>query len=343
MDLTGLTALDVAIGLAFLFFLLSTICSSINEGIAGLLGWRAQELEKALRTYLAPSAADVAKAENGDDAAKAALEQAKTRASELLDHPRIRVLIDHERNAKRPLALGAKRRRSPSYLPPRAVALTLLDTFVGTPGSDSKDLIAKARDTGATMPEPLRNVVLDATAQGRETLDEIREDVERSFDNLMDRCSGWYKRRAQKALLVIAALVTLALNANAFTVADRLAKDDAVRASVVEQAAKANPKPAPDETTAEAVAKDVDRVQELGIPVGWNDANRPGKLREWLAAVLGWLATIAAISLGAPFWFDVLGKFARLRNTGKREGTVKDDGRASEDRDESRRASAARR
>ena len=33
-DLTGFPALDVAIGLAFLFFLLSTICSAISEAIA---------------------------------------------------------------------------------------------------------------------------------------------------------------------------------------------------------------------------------------------------------------------------------------------------------------------
>jgi hypothetical protein len=52
-DLTGLTALDVAIGLAFAFFLVSVLCSTIHELIAAGLGWRAQDLEKAIRHWLA--------------------------------------------------------------------------------------------------------------------------------------------------------------------------------------------------------------------------------------------------------------------------------------------------
>jgi hypothetical protein len=31
----------------------------------------------------------------------------------------------------------------------------------------------------------------------------------------------------------------------------------------------------------------------------------------------GWLLTIVAASLGAPFWFDLLNKFINIRSTGK--------------------------
>lgn len=51
-ELTSSTALDIALGLAVLFFLLSTVCAAINELVAGWLGWRAQGLEKALRNML---------------------------------------------------------------------------------------------------------------------------------------------------------------------------------------------------------------------------------------------------------------------------------------------------
>ena len=30
----------------------------------------------------------------------------------------------------------------------------------------------------------------------------------------------------------------------------------------------------------------------------------------------GWFITVAAISLGAPFWFDLLGKVANLKGVG---------------------------
>jgi hypothetical protein len=34
--------------------------------------------------------------------------------------------------------------------------------------------------------------------------------------------------------------------------------------------------------------------------------------------VLGWLISALAISMGAAFWFDVLGKFINVRNAGKK-------------------------
>jgi hypothetical protein len=51
-DVSGLAAIDAAIGLVFLYFLLSTALSTINEGIANVLGWRAKTLEDAVRNML---------------------------------------------------------------------------------------------------------------------------------------------------------------------------------------------------------------------------------------------------------------------------------------------------
>src|SRR4051812_22716038 len=48
----GLGALNAAIGLAALFFVLSTAISAINEGIANVLGWRAKTLEDAVRNII---------------------------------------------------------------------------------------------------------------------------------------------------------------------------------------------------------------------------------------------------------------------------------------------------
>ncbi len=45
-------ALETAIGMAFLYFLLSTVCSSLNESIANVLGWRAKTLEDTVRNLL---------------------------------------------------------------------------------------------------------------------------------------------------------------------------------------------------------------------------------------------------------------------------------------------------
>jgi hypothetical protein len=52
--------------------------------------------------------------------------------------------------------------------------------------------------------------------------------------------------------------------------------------------------------------------------VGWR-ANGPGdkSLDTWILNRLpGWILTIAALTLGAPFWFDLLSRLARLRGAG---------------------------
>src|SRR5690348_6963721 len=48
----GSPILDVAIGLALTYLLLSLICTAVNEWIAGLLNWRAATLQEAIRKLL---------------------------------------------------------------------------------------------------------------------------------------------------------------------------------------------------------------------------------------------------------------------------------------------------
>ena len=51
------------------------------------------------------------------------------------------------------------------------------------------------------------------------------------------------------------------------------------------------------------------------FPIGWDAA--PSSILDWLKTLLGWIITTAAVSLGAPFWFDLLlGKVANLRGSG---------------------------
>ena len=53
--------------------------------------------------------------------------------------------------------------------------------------------------------------------------------------------------------------------------------------------------------------------------MGWSGDAVPHGAGEIAVAIAGWLLTILAISLGAPFWFDTLGRLSRLRSSGKPE------------------------
>ena len=50
--LFGSTILEVVIGLAFVYLLLSLICSTINELLAGFMKLRARDLEQGIRNML---------------------------------------------------------------------------------------------------------------------------------------------------------------------------------------------------------------------------------------------------------------------------------------------------
>ena len=51
---------------------------------------------------------------------------------------------------------------------------------------------------------------------------------------------------------------------------------------------------------------------------------------DWVGIIIGWLITAAAVTLGAPFWFDVLNKIMVIRSTVKPKEKSPDEG--SEDR-----------
>ena len=81
---------------------------------------------------------------------------------------------------------------------------------------------------------------------------------------------------------------------------------------------------------------DVDAVAKAGVPIGWAQGTKDradprhitlGSVSGWAHLLGGWLLTILAISLGAPFWFDTLSRLSRLRGTGKPETPLPASGR----------------
>ena len=66
------------------------------------------------------------------------------------------------------------------------------------------------------------------------------------------------------------------------------------------------------------------------MPLTWkhgelNDENGHFSWIQFFAKIAGLLATILAIMMGAPFWFDILNKISNLRGTGNKPATTKSD------------------
>lgn len=290
LDLGG-PALEIAIALAFVFFLLSLISSHVTEWIAGVLNLRAKNLRKGLEGTLGDSGV----------------------MERILCHPLARTDLQSDRS------------RDPSYIAPEAFALALRDVLEPSPHGEPP----KVKAGGKTRPIEENLATQLRVLPSGDAIPEVPE-LEKWFDESMDRVGGWYKRKTQLVTIGIAVVLVLVLNVSTLRIADQLSAEPKVLANVVAKAeatADEEAAPAGDESQGAANLKQagkdaesaVDDLAALSLPIFWTEAkNRPGSFEEWMLAVAGWLITIAAVSLGAPFWFDALGKISNLRMAGKR-------------------------
>src|SRR5690242_6857456 len=123
----GSAILDIAIGMGFIYLLLSLIVTAINELIEILIKMRASHLAKGLQKLL------------GSDKAKAFFEKAIIKNLS-------------------PNAWFGKGTRKPSYIPPRIFAATVLDLLVPAV-VNAKRTLEQVQDAIASQPNELQQVL----------------------------------------------------------------------------------------------------------------------------------------------------------------------------------------
>ena len=327
IDLGSLPILDVVVGLAFMYFVLSIVCSSVQEVIASVFKLRAQTLETGVRALLG----------------------SKDAADKFFADWRIKSLGTPKWRDEHKI----ENKQKPSYIAPGTAALVILDTVAppaaraaAKPGKQppSKDLIAEIAGKLDHVHDPDAKAWLASIlVAARGDVDAARTKVEEGFNDVMGRAAGWYKRKVQIILFVVALAVAVTLNADTIHVADRLARDEAVRAKVLAQAAQAGATTTNEAPTAADVEKAIESARATALPLGWSGENdADASITGVLQKGAGLMLTAFALMLGAPFWFDLLGKFARLRSSGNRIGTPKDDALAASDRDDRLRSTPPR-
>ncbi|QGZ58930.1 hypothetical protein [Paraburkholderia acidiphila] len=202
------------------------------------------------------------------------------------------------------------------------------------PDGHTKDslllLVVKARhETSA---------IKDAAGSAARRMEAFETQVNQWYDQAMDRVTGWYKRWTQVVLVVIAAVAVSLANADTIMLVKVLMDNDTVRASISGAAfdvvSAAQPAAMGSASAPAAVDPAVVRAEALkdaraiDLPLGWNLQEAafrqptafPSTFAGWFLKILGIVITIAAVSLGAPFWFDTLSKFVNLRGAGTPPG-----------------------
>ena len=324
----GSSVLEVGIGLAFVYLLLSLVCTAVNEVIAAIAQWRAVNLRKGIRHLL-------------DDQA---LEKA------FREHPLIRSL-------RQELPFLMKKRQdklNASYIPARNFSLALMDLIL----SDEQ---GKRPDTAAGLREAVRRavagngrvkinadlerllyVLIDEAENSlaeshtvklsekevRTALGHLREGIEGWFNDAMERVSGWYKRKMQMLTIGVALALTIMLNVDTVMIARALMASPATRAAITAEADRLAQQQSPDNKGVSESLSRLNQLQEFGLPIGWNTElqkiNEQQATRDWkwlpfwtLSKLFGLALTAGAASLGAPFWFDTLKKIITIRSAGK--------------------------
>jgi hypothetical protein len=286
--------LDVMVGLFFIFLMLSILCSSINELLARIFDLRATTLKAGIKKLLADSAI-------GD-----------TLSQKLYQHPLIQGL--------------AQGKDKPSYIPSKNFVLALLDsleevsTTAATAGPAEKKTIDDLRAMVAGLPaSELQKSLSTLIGHAGESLEEARKHIEGWFNDSMDRVSGLYKRKAHTVILLIAFLVSVGWNADSVFIAQSIMQNPTLRSSLL-AAAEARAKEslaAPDADPKKTIDEVVALSQTLKLPIGWSDTRLPDSFLGYCSKFFGILVTALALSLGAPFWFDMLNKVINLRSSGK--------------------------
>lgn len=301
----GSEILDIGIGLAFVYLLLSLVCSVVNEWIAGVVGLRAKNLEAGIRSLFSDGKLTIPANDKSP-------ELEKFLADAVYDHGLIQSLYRADWLDKL-----LKRGGRPSYIPANLFSMALVDTLVPADGGDPKSIEA-LRSAIAKLPQgAARQMLLTLVSQANTDVVKARQAIESWYNDGMDRVAGWYKRKVQLILITLALLLTIATNTDTIVVAKALISSPALRASTVQAAQNyihdhPDTTPGQNDGTQKTLEGLRQQLQQLSLPIGWSQHPT-----NWWSAILGWLLTTVAVSLGAPFWFDVLNKFMIVRSTVK--------------------------
>ncbi len=268
------TIIEVVLGLVFVYFIFSMLCSGINEFISRTLGKRADFLTAGLWSMLdnSPPVKEGEKASNED------LERARVHFEAFQTHPLVRQLgqVVSEtseakgwRKASRWLCGGVRRaftrktlrdavapvpggtrqfedgRHRPPYIPPTIFA-SVVNTFIRA-DNDLPDVASSAqrrldwKEATTERPEPVSGSPLERSlqalvAEAGDDAKRLRANLEGWYDAQMERVSGWYKSESKRVLLLLAVVVVVFMNVDTISITRTLWTDPTARVTLADAA-----------------------------------------------------------------------------------------------------------
>lgn len=292
--------LTVVLGVIFVLLMLSLFATSIMELLAAILRLRGRNLRMTLKNLLIDE---------------------KSGSSGLFE-----AFITNPLYKQLSFKYGRGTSNPPSYIDNESFRTILFDVILGEDGLESQLKTKIEALENEEMRRILKQLIRDADGK----IDVFKARIGHWYDSIMDRASGYYKRRTQKILIGVGIVMAVTLNADtlalyrslesnpdelnklvaaAEVIAERESVDDVVQTDLQYEQAL------------EQFKNMKVQVDEIRSPLGmgWQNIDLATMdVYAWVVKALGWIITAIAISLGAPFWFDLLKKIVNLRSSGNK-------------------------
>lgn len=323
--------LEVAIGIIFVWLIISVATMETQNRISILLNWRAEYLEKSILTML----------------------KDKTLVDRFYSHPLVMELALKDKNGNHIKDKKGVIKR-PEYIPNATFATVACEIIVNA-GKEGSDVpldtmsLSEMKASVQSLAEKNPNLArinhyllpnMEKISDDMETkLAIYRKNAEGWFNDVMSQTSGWYKIRAQWLAFWIGLAIAIFMNIDTINIAQKLWQEPTARAVIVAQAQAEVQAEVPSESSVSfATAK------SLNFPVGWTTTaldtkscrtidvinyqfvirsagtclsvtSLPALNNGWgmLVKFFGYLLSAFAAAQGAPFWFDILRKLVGVK------------------------------
>lgn len=368
--MTGSIALDVVIGLIFIYLLYSLLATVVMEIIATNIGLRARNLRLAIIKMLSDG------------------EIGYWKSFSIIWFTNIFGFINKQSFSDADLTgkfyespLIAKLNSGGVFSSPSSISKELFAEniiFILTNNNQAGEqeihtLIATFFNTQAGNDSKLFKHLRYLYQSSNNDIEKFRIKLEEWYEEMMERCTGWYKKRVQVILFFVGFTIAWLFNADTFVMVQKLSVDKDAREKIVQMASSyiENQRYVVLDSTDKiemekrldtlyAIKRNLEedinaagsllgkgsflpdtiKVDSLGnVKPAWVEKNilekalchrsvkkgqtyhlKPKEKRAYFFGLFshhfwGYLITALAISLGAPFWFDLLSKLMKVRGS----------------------------
>ena len=314
-----LKSVDVLIGLVVVLLALSMAVTVITQTVTSILNSRGRHLRRGLIDLL--TLVDPTLPENlSKKIATAVLEHPLVSGSSAFGVTRLGNVVHREEFTK--LLLGLADGNAGVTID--GAARDALKNALAANGVDNPDAVLKAIRTEALTLEKVQPDLASSVRQNLAILKATESDfvakVHNWFDQSIDRTAQRFTASTRVVTFAGGLIVALALQVNTLSLANRLAADDKLREAFVSQAAKMQPPAGPQNAQPDDADKNQQMEQQYRAFLAENGILKfPNSLDEWERGLTstnlaGILITALLLSLGAPFWYNMLGQLLQLRS-----------------------------